>query len=141
MNGKDLEKLAQQNKDWAKTGFGGQPQRPVIRERPKSVVERPSPIDSVLTKEEIEILRAALYFINGEYLAMCKCNGCKSPREETQKLFHSLDCLIKKHNDKLTPKENHIDISKFLFTPQITWPEGTQYLSSADCPSSKNCTL
>ena len=104
MNGRDLEKMAQQNTDWAKTGFST-PQLVEKKEKFSPVsVSIPVVSDSEergpgLTKQEIGVLRSALYRINSHYFSSCKCAGCEPARLETQKLFHDLDRLIKRHSE------------------------------------------
>jgi hypothetical protein len=102
MNGKDLEKLAQQNTNWAKTGFStsnrsasDEVSRPI--EKPVSVSLVRS--EGSLTKEEIKILRRALYCVNAHIFSSCKCKGCEPAVQENRKLFHDLDKLIKNYEE------------------------------------------
>lgn len=104
MNGRDLERLAQQNTNWAKEGFSTsnrsvEVSRPIEKSGSRPI-EKSGSVSSVrsegsLTKEEIEILRRALYCINAHIFSSCKCKGCEPAVQETSKLFHDLDKLIK----------------------------------------------
>lgn len=105
MSGQDLEKIAQQNRNWSKTGFSTPTQatrKAVEIQATRTVVEIEEENNgSSLTKREIKILRSALYLINGHYFSSCNCEGCKPSKEETQKLFHDLDRLIKKYQPEI----------------------------------------